>query len=259
MKRLVYGINPVREALRGRGGRGAKGGSGGEVEKVVVSEGRCGRAAEEILKDAASKGIKVERVARKALDTLAGTQKHQGVLATLRGEYPYRDIEDLLSAWKESGTRAFFLVLDSIQDPQNLGSLVRTAHAAGVHGVITPKDRSAEVTAAVVKASAGATEHTRVARVTNLADALKRLKEEGVWVVGVEADSEEDIFTADLDRDLALVIGSEGKGIRRLVRERCDFCVSIPMAGRINSLNAAQAGAVALFEAKRQRGRGGNG
>jgi 23S rRNA (guanosine2251-2'-O)-methyltransferase len=154
---------------------------------------------------------------------------------------------------QKSMSLAFFLVLDSIQDPQNMGSLVRTAHAAGVHGVIVPKDRQSSVTATVVKASAGATEHIPIARVTNLAQTLERLKKENVWVLAVETGCKEDIFTSELKRDLAIVIGSEGKGIRRLVRERCDFCVTIPMAGKVNSLNAAQAGAVALFEARRQR------
>lgn len=243
MKRIIYGVNPVKEALKGRSG---------EVEKILVAEKRGG--LEEILDAAEKRGIKVERLPRKRLDLAAETPTHQGVVAFLSAGYRYAGLDELIRAWKRSGERAFFLVLDSIQDPQNMGSLVRTAHVAGAHGVIVPKDRSALVTPAVVKASAGATEHTPIARVTNIAKAIEELKDEGVWVLAVETGSEEDIFTADLKRDLAIVIGSEGKGIRRLVRERCDFSATIPMAGRVESLNAAVAGAVALFEARRQRG-----
>ncbi len=180
-------------------------------------------------------------------------------MAVLRAEFRYAELEELIDRWKKSGGPAFFLVLDSIQDPRNMGSLVRTAHAAGVHGLIVAKDRSAPVTPVVVKASAGATEHLPIARVTNLVQAIKKLKEEGVWVLAVETGSAEDIFTADLKRDLAVVIGSEGKGIRRLVMEKCDFSAfipmgTIPMGGRVGSLNASVAGAIALFEARRQRG-----
>jgi 23S rRNA (guanosine2251-2'-O)-methyltransferase len=242
MKRIIYGINPVKEALKGRAG---------EIEKIVVSKERSGPG--DVLAAAAQNKVPVERLPRKEMDLLAGTTKHQGLMAFLGGGYRYAEIEDVIEVWKRSGEMAFFLVLDTIQDPQNMGSLIRTAHAAGVHGVVVPKDRTSSVTSTVVKASAGATEHTHIARVTNLAQAMERLKEEGVWVMGVETGFKEDIFTADLKRDLAIVIGSEGRGIRRLVRERCDFCVSIPMAGKVDSLNAAQAGAVALFEARRQR------
>jgi 23S rRNA (guanosine2251-2'-O)-methyltransferase len=242
MDRIIYGINPVTEALKSRAC---------EIEKIVFSNER--RAPEEVVKAAREKNLALETLPAKEMDRLAGTTKHQGLLAFLRGGYRYAEIHELIEVWKKSGEMAFFLVLDSIQDPQNMGSLVRTAHAAGVHGVIVPKDRQSSVTPTVVKASAGATEHTPIARVTNLAQAIERLKKENVWVLGVETGCKEDIFTSDLKRDLAIVIGSEGKGIRRLVKERCDFCVTIPMAGKVNSLNAAQAGAVALFEARRQR------
>jgi 23S rRNA (guanosine2251-2'-O)-methyltransferase len=242
MNRIIYGINPVKEALKSRTG---------EIEKIVVSKQR--RAPEEVIKAAAKKNLVLERLPAKEMDRLAGTTKHQGLLAFLRGGYRYAEIHELIEVWKRSGEMALFLVLDSIHDPQNMGSLVRTAHAAGVHGVIVPRDRQSSVTSTVVKASAGATEHTPIARVTNLAQAIERLKKENVWVLGVETGCKEDIFTSDLKRDLAIVIGSEGRGIRRLVKQRCDFCVTIPMAGEVNSLNAAQAGAVALFEARRQR------
>ncbi|MFQ5735991.1 MAG: 23S rRNA (guanosine(2251)-2'-O)-methyltransferase RlmB [Thermodesulfobacteriota bacterium] len=240
--RIVYGINPVTEALRGKG-----------VERVVVASQRADRAARNVIEAARARKVEVARASRDELTRLAGTSAHQGVVAVMSVEFAYADIEDLIAAWRSSGERALFLLLDSIQDPQNFGSLVRTAHAAGVHGIVIPKDRASEVTPVVVKASAGATEHTPIAREVNLVRAIERFKRENVWVAGIEADSRQTIYEADLDRDLAIVVGSEGRGIRRLVRESCDFCLSIPMAGSINSMNAAQAGAVAMFEARRQR------
>ena len=158
-----------------------------------------------------------------------------------------------MERWKSSGEKALLLILDSIQDPQNLGSLIRTAYAAGVHGVIIPKDRAAEVSPSVAKASAGAVEHTLIARVTNIASTIEQLKKAGIWVVGIEADSPQDIYSFDMDRDIAIVIGSEGKGMRRLVRETCDACLSIHMKGKISSLNASVAGGIALFEVMRNR------
>lgn len=241
--RIVYGVNPVMEALKGGAG----------VEKVAIARGRTDRAARGVVEAAMSRKVEVARVAKEDLDRLAGTAAHQGVVAVLGGGFEYVDIEDIITVWKESGEAAFFLILDSVQDPQNLGSLVRTAHAAGVHGIIIPKDRACEVTPAVVKASAGATERTPIAREVNLVRAIERLKAENVWVAGIEADCRDNIYGTDLDRNLAIVVGSEGKGIRRLVLDSCDFCLSIPMAGEINSLNAAQAGAIAMFEARRQR------
>lgn len=241
--RTIYGINPVTEALR----------SGTRIDRIIVSASRTDRTVASIIKAATDKGIEVRSAPEDELRRLSKTEKHQGIAAILSGEFSYRDLEDLIKDWKESGSQAFFLILDSIQDPQNLGSLVRTANAAGVHGIIIPKDRASDVTSTVVKASAGATEVTPIARETNITRAIERLKEDGVWVAAIEAGCRDTIYSVDLDRDIALVIGSEGRGIRRLVRESCDFCVSIPMYGEISSLNAAQAGAVALFEARRQR------
>ncbi|MEK7774094.1 MAG: 23S rRNA (guanosine(2251)-2'-O)-methyltransferase RlmB [Deltaproteobacteria bacterium] len=240
--RIIYGVNPVAEALRS---------PSGAVERIIFSESR--QVPSGLMDAAKKKGVEIKKVPRRELDRLAGTVSHQGVAAVVRGEFRYKDLEDLTTAWKESGQRAFFLILDSIQDPQNLGSLIRASDAAGVHGIIIPKDRACEVTPAVVKASAGATEHARIAREVNISRAMDRLKEDNVWVVGIEAGGARDIYSVDLDMDLAIVVGSEGRGIRRLVREKCDLCVSIPMAGRLNSLNAAQAGAIAMFEARRQR------
>ena len=241
--RTIYGINPVTEAIR----------AGKNIDHVIVSGARNDKTAAAIMKAATDADIEVRRAPEEELRRLTKTDKHQGVAAVLAEEFRYSGFEDLIQAWKDSGDQAFFLILDSIQDPQNLGSLVRTANAAGVHGVIIPKDRASEVTSTVVKTSAGATEVTPIARETNLTRAIERLKEEGVWVAAVEGGCAETVYSADLDRDIAIVIGSEGRGIRRLVKESCDFCVSIPMYGEISSLNAAQAGAVALFETRRQR------
>ena len=241
--RIIYGINPVAEALR----------AGSGVEKVLVSRERKDRSVEAVIRAAQSLGVPVEMTDRAGIERLAGIGKHQGVAAVITGEFEYKDIEDLISVWKSSREPAFFLILDSIQDPQNLGSLVRTGCAAGVHGIIIPKDRASSVTPTVVKASAGATAHTPIARETNLVRVIERLKEAGVWITAVEAGCPKDIYSIDLATDIAIVIGSEGRGIRRLVRESCDLCAKIPMAGKLNSMNAAQAGAVAMFEVRRQR------
>ncbi len=242
--RVIYGINPVKEALKGAPDR---------LHCIYVSSSRRDKQTEAIIEAARASGVEIKKVALEEIDRVAGPVNHQGLYASLKDPFRYKELDELIAAWKSSGRPALFLILDSIQDPQNLGSLIRAADAAGVHGVIIPKDRACEVTPAVAKASAGATEHVPIAREVNLSNAIASLKEAGVWVAAVETDSNESIYKADLKGDIAFVIGSEGKGIRRLVRERCDFCVSIPSSGRLNSLNAAQAGAIALFEAVRQR------
>ncbi|MBI5233350.1 MAG: 23S rRNA (guanosine(2251)-2'-O)-methyltransferase RlmB [Deltaproteobacteria bacterium] len=242
--RIIYGINPIREALKARKA----------IKKIEVNETRGGRIVLDLIKEAERLGVSVERVGREILDMAAGNGRHQGVVAFVEGGFDYVDIEDIINRWRSSGQRALILILDSIEDPQNLGSLIRAGCAAGANGVVMPKDRAAPVTAAVVKASAGGAEHMLIARVANLNTAIKRLKHEGIWVVGVEADADKNIFTVDLDVDLALVIGGEGKGLRRLVTWNCDFTVSIPMQGSLGSLNAAQAGVIALFEVVRQKG-----
>ncbi|MBI5344156.1 MAG: 23S rRNA (guanosine(2251)-2'-O)-methyltransferase RlmB [Deltaproteobacteria bacterium] len=241
--RVIYGINPVREALKGTS----------PIEKILISSERSDRVIADIIRDAESAGVPVERAGKALLDRTAGGDNHQGAVAVFSEGFIYSDMDRLISAWKKSGHKAFFLILDSIQDPQNLGSLIRAAVAAGVHGVIIPKDRATAVTPSVVKTSAGATAHAMIARETNLVRTIERLKEEQVWVTAIEADAKEEIYSANLQSDIALVIGSEGKGIRRLVREKCDLEASIPASGGINSLNAAQAGVVAMFEAVRQR------
>ncbi len=246
-KRIIYGVNPVMEAARA---------APGSIDRILLSSARKDKAAANILDAARAGNIEVARVSRREIDALAPGGRHQGVAAVMAGEFAYTDIDELVRVWRASGERAFFLILDSVQDPQNLGSLVRGAGVAGVHGVIISKHRAAPVTPAVEKVSAGATAHTPIAAVTNINGAIGLLKEEGVWIYGLAPGGPADIYSTDLTGDAALVVGGEGKGLRRLVKERCDHLVSIPMAGPIDSLNAAQAGAVAMFELRRQRGGG---
>ncbi|RLC68337.1 MAG: 23S rRNA (guanosine(2251)-2'-O)-methyltransferase RlmB [Chloroflexi bacterium] len=244
MRELLYGRNAVRECLRA--GRRT-------VYKVLLAEGvkESGTVAD-ILNTARGQGIVPQRVERRQLDGL-GDVNHRGVAAEVE-PYPYSDPEEMLKVAEERGDRPLLLLLDCLQDPQNLGTLLRTAEAVGVHGVIIPKRRAVAVTPAVVNASAGAVEHLLVARVTNVVQAMDRLKAANVWVVGLEDVPEAQLYhRADLNIPLALVVGSEGGGMRRLVRERCDFLIRLPMRGRIGSLNASVAGSIALYEIWRQR------
>ena len=239
MRELIYGRNAVHECLRA--GRR-------EVFKLIVAESAQEKGALVAILDlAADKRIAIQRVPRAQLDQVS--PGHQGVVAEVSG-YPYVALDDLL----RSGRLPFFLVMDCIQDPQNLGTLLRTAEAAGVSGVIIAQDRAAAITPAVVNASSGATEHLRVARVTNITRALQALQQTDVWVVGLEdAPDAQDYAAVDLRGPLAIVVGSEGQGIRRLVRQTCDVLVKLPMHGAVTSLNAAVAGSIVLYETLRQR------
>ncbi len=235
--RLVYGINPVREALRAKRAR-----------TVFLAEGV--KAALVLSGEARQAGAQVEQRPREELDALAPGAPHQGAIA-LCGEYEYAELEDLLA---RAPRPALVLVLDGIQDPGNLGALVRSAHVLGAHGVVIPKDRSAEVTPAVVKTSAGATEHVPIAQVVNLSRALEQLKEAGLWVAGAVLGEDSQLpWEIDFTGPMALVIGSEGKGIRPLVERHCDFRIRIPVLGQVSSLSAPAAGAALLYEAARQR------
>jgi 23S rRNA (guanosine2251-2'-O)-methyltransferase len=236
--RRVYGVNPVLELLR----------SGGKVERVFVAEG-AGR--EEIERAAREAGVRVERAPRRRVEELAGAPgaAHQGVVAEVP-PFEYAELEDVLD---RAGAQPLLVACDGIQDPHNLGAIIRSAHALGAHGVVIPQDRAVQVTPVVEKASAGAAAWCPVARVTNLARALDTLRARGVWTAGLAAEGAEDLPRADLTGPLALVVGAEGTGLRRLVRERCDRLLRIPMAGRVGSLNASVAAAVALYEVARQR------
>ena len=247
MREILYGRQPVREALRA--GRR-------QVFAVLLATGVKERGpVGQILDLAHRQGIAVRRVNRHDLDQrIGGEVNHQG-LAAVVSAYPYVPLDDLVAAARRAAQPPFLLLLDHIQDPQNLGSLLRSAEAVGVHGVVLPQRRAAGVTPAAVRASAGAAEHVPVAQVPNLVQAMKSLQKAGVWLAGLDMAAGAQLYTqADLSGPLGLVVGSEGRGLARLVRETCDFLIRLPLEGRVESLNAAVAGAVALYEAHRQRG-----
>lgn len=242
---LLYGRNAVREALRAR--RRA-------LRRLVISRSvqESGIIAD-IIRLAEQASVPVERIERQALDRQLRDANHQGVMLET-GPYPYVELDECLQAAADRREPALLLLLDHLQDPQNIGTLLRTAEAVGCHGVVIPGRRAADITPAVVNASSGAVEHLRVAMVTNLAQTIEELQRTGIWVAGLEQDeAAKDIDTVDLDLPLALVIGAEGTGMARLVRERCDFLVRLPIVGQVGSLNAAVAGSIAIYHAWRQR------
>lgn len=223
-----------------------------QIKKIIFLQETETKSIKPLLDLAKQKHIPLEQGHRRILNRISGTTHHQGVVAIVTSRRE-GDLHDIIATWQDSDEKLLALVLDGIQDPQNLGALIRTACAAGAHGVITGKHRAAPVAGAVFKASAGAAEYTNIARVANVADALAVLKEKGAWVVGTHPDSTTSLYDIDGTLDLALVIGSEGKGMRQLVEKKCDFLVSIPLRGAIKSLNASAAGAIALYEFVRQR------
>lgn len=244
---MVHGIHPVLEALRAHAA---------DVERLYVLEGSVPpRAAAEILSRAREAQVRVERVPRERLQAMAESGSHQGVVARLR-EFAYATLEEVLARAEASGTPPLVVVLDGLQDPHNLGAVIRSADALGAHGVVLPKDRSVGVTAAVARASAGAVEHVPVARVTNLSRALEVLKTSGLWVAAADPEGDQALWDARLDGPLALVIGAEGAGVRPGVLKHSDLRLRIPMAGRVGSLNASVSAALVLYEVARQRGRG---
>jgi len=242
-KETIYGRNPVREVLRAGRRR---------VHQIQLAEGVVERGLLMEINDIArASGIRIKRVPRTSLDR--EISNHQGIVAIV-DPFEYGSIDEMLELAVERGEPPWILLLDMIQDPQNLGTLLRTAEAVGVHGVVIPARRSASVTPAVVSASSGASEHMIIAR-SNLADAIGRLKKADLWIAGLENAPEASIYwDADLKGPLGLVVGSEGSGMRRIVRESCDFLVGIPMRGEIDSLNASVAGAVALYAVLERRG-----
>lgn len=238
---IVFGKNPVAELLK----------SGKPINKVLlVSEGQGGRN-QDIISLLHQRNIPYQFVDRQTLDRLTNRERHQGMLAYVAAR-EYATVEDILALAVERQEDPFILMLDEIEDPHNLGAILRTVDAVGAHGVIIPKRRSVALTGTVAKTSAGAVEHVRVARVSNLVQTLKDLKKEGCWVSGAEAGGK-DAFKADLTGPRVIVIGSEGKGISRLLKENCDEIVSLPMKGQVSSLNASVAGSVMLYEVLRQR------
>ncbi len=243
---LIMGRNAVREAVR----------SGRSIDKILVTKEIDG-SLREIINLARDNNIRVDSVVREKLDELCmpfghgqKTGNHQGIVAMVPG-VEYCEIADILNFAKEKGEKPFIIILDGIEDPHNLGSIIRSAVCAGAHGIIIPRRRAVSVTAAACKASAGAVEYAHIARVANIANAIARLKDEGLWIAGADMSGTA-MTSARMEGALALVIGSEGDGIGRLVKEKCDFLVSIPMFGQIDSLNAAVAAAVLMFEKRRQ-------
>ncbi len=238
---LYEGRNAVMELLR----------AGKTVDKLYVAPDQNGRMAD-LIAMAKEAGAVITECDRRKLDAMSETGVHQGVIAQAAA-HEYVSLDDILQVARERGEQPLILVCDGLTDPHNLGAVIRSAETAGAHGVVIPKRRSVGLTATAAKASAGAIEHIGVARVTNLAAAIDELKENGVWVFGADAGGDRQLYDADFAGAAAIVIGSEGAGLSRIVREKCDFIVSIPMRGRINSLNASAAAAVLLYEAVRQR------
>lgn len=222
------------------------------VRRLILARQEAGATIETILGLARTRQVPVETRSREELDRVVHGATHQGVLLEV-GPFPYAEPEALVAQASQGSAPGFLLALDGIQDPQNLGAIIRSADAAGVHGCIIPRDRAASVTAAAVRASAGATEHLAIAQVTNLAAFLEFVKSQGFWVVGTDSTEGRDLFAADLTDPLVLVIGGEERGLRHLTKTRCDLIVRIPSRGKVASLNASAAAAVCLFEAARQR------
>ncbi|MGE9971116.1 23S rRNA (guanosine(2251)-2'-O)-methyltransferase RlmB [Candidatus Pseudoscillospira sp. SGI.172] len=239
---IIEGRNAVTEALR----------AGTPIDKVYLARGETDAALGHIAAKARERGIAVVDCDRRKLDNMSVTHSHQGVIA-VAAVREYAEVEDILKAAADRGEPPLIVVCDELSDPHNLGAVIRTAECAGAHGVIIPKRRSAGLTAVVAKTSAGAVSYVPVARVANLTACLKELKEAGVWVFGTAADADRAIYDADLKGPAAIVIGSEGNGMSRLVAKNCDFLVSIPMKGQLNSLNASAAASILLYEAVRQR------
>ncbi len=239
---LIEGRNAVAETLR----------SGAPIDKLYIAKGETDRTLGRIAAAARKSGVVVVEADRRKLDAMSVTHSHQGVIAIAAAQ-AYASVEDILQKAAERGEPPLLVVCDEISDPHNLGAIIRTAECAGAHGVIIPKRRSAGLTAVVAKTSAGAVSYMPVARVPNIPALLKDLKKQGIWVFGTAAGGSVALYEADLRGPAAIVIGSEGDGMGRLVGENCDFQVSIPMKGRINSLNASAAAAILLYEALRQR------
>lgn len=238
---LIEGRNPVIEALK----------NNRPIEKIMVNKGSKEGSIKKIIGMAKDNNIIIQQVDRHKLDEMSESHAHQGVIA-LTSDYVYYELSDILKKAREKEEDPFFIILDGITDPHNLGSIIRTADAVGAHGIIVPKRRSVHITPIVAKASAGAVEYVPVCKVTNIVNTIKQLKEEGLWIAAVDMGGDA-FYQANLTGPLALVVGSEGEGISRLTKENCDFTVSMPMSGNVTSLNASVAGGILLYEVYRQR------
>ncbi|MFH5186657.1 23S rRNA (guanosine(2251)-2'-O)-methyltransferase RlmB [Paenibacillus sp. TAB 01] len=242
MEDFIAGKHSVLEALR----------SGRTINKIWIAENAQKQLTQPIVAEAKQNGIIVQFADKRKLDQMVENVQHQGVVAQVAA-YDYVEVEDILARAQSRGEEPFILILDEIEDPHNLGSILRSADCTGVHGVIIPKRRSVGLTATVSKTSAGAVEYVPVARVTNLAQTIEQLKERGVWVAGTDVAASQPVFQTNLNMPLAIVIGNENKGMGRLIKEKCDFLLKLPMFGQINSLNASVAASVLMYEVVRQR------
>ncbi len=239
---IVAGRNAVTEALKGSR----------TVEKLYVAHGDREGSIIKIIAMAKSLGVPIVEADKLKLQHISGTRNHQGVIAFCT-TYRYYTIDDMITSAAQQKTPPFLLIIDGIQDPGNLGAIIRTANACGVHGIILPKRGTCSLTTAVFKAAAGACEYTKIARVTNIADTVERLKKLGIWIYGTDGEAGDTIYDTNFTDSCAIILGDEGKGISRLVKERCDFLSRIPMQGNISSLNVSVAGAVYMYEVYRQR------
>ena len=241
MEDKIIGRNPVLEAIK----------AGRSIDKILIKKGKYEGSIVPVVKKAKEAGIIIQEVDKIKLDTIAEGGNHQGIVAYV-SQYDYVSVDDILNAAADKGEAPFVIICDKITDPHNLGAIIRTANCVGAHGVIVPKRNSAGLNSVVAKTSAGAVEYTKVAKVTNIAETLEKLKKQGMWIAAADMDGEE-MYKTDLKGSLGIVVGSEGEGVSRLVKEKCDFIVSIPMHGQINSLNASVAAGVLMYEALRQR------
>lgn len=238
---IICGRNPVLEAVR----------SGREIDRLLIAHGISGGSVTAIIAKCKAKGVLIKEISPQKLDYYCGGANHQGVAVMLASQ-EYSTVEDILSLAKERNEKPFIIICDGLEDPHNLGAVIRTAEATGVHGVIIPERRSASLNATVAKAACGALEYVPVARVTNIASTIDILKENGIWVFGADMDGE-DYTKTDFDVPCAIVIGNEGKGIGTLTAKKCDKIISLPMLGKINSLNASVAAGILMYEAVRKR------
>lgn len=244
MEDTVIGRNPVLEAIK----------SGRPIDKILIKKGKYEGSMVPLIKKAKEMGIIIQETDRAKLDALAEGENHQGVIAYVSA-HSYVSVDDILKNAEDKGEAPFVIICDKITDPHNLGAIIRTANCVGAHGVIIPKRSSAGINSTVSKTSAGAVEYTGVAKVTNIADTIDKLKKKGLWIAAADMDGES-MYKTDLKGALGIVVGSEGSGVSRLVKEKCDFIISIPMYGEINSLNASVAAGVVMYEAVRQRNNG---
>ena len=237
----IEGRNPVIEVLK----------SDRQIDKIMIANGAKEGSIKKIIGMAKDKNVVVQYVDRNKLDEISTSHSHQGVIAVV-SDYKYYELNDLLEIANKKGEDPFFIILDEITDPHNLGTIIRTADAVGAHGVIIPKRRSVHITSVVAKASAGAVEYVPVCKVTNIVNTIKQLKKEGLWIAAADMDGEV-FYEQNLTGPIGLVIGSEGFGVSRLVKQNCDFVVKMPMIGNVSSLNASVAGGILLYEIFRQR------